>query len=63
MGEKKAIGKVMLCKNRLGWVDFANKIVLTMKNNESLVYEDQPLYLIELGVSKGAIEFIRFEDK
>ena len=56
----KPIGKIVLTKNRLGWNDNLNKITLTIKNPEALVYEGQNLTLINQASKEGKIIFIKF---
>lgn len=60
---KKAIGKVVLNSKMIGWVDNLNRIVLTIRNPEALVYEGQNLTLIKQACKQGKITFIKFEDK
>ena len=58
---KKAIGKVVLNSKMIGWVDNLNRIVLTIRNPEALVYEGQNLTLINQACREGKIELIKFK--
>lgn len=60
---RKPIGKIVLSKNRLGWTDNVNGIILTMRNKEAIIYEDHNLYLINQACTEGKITFIKFDDK
>lgn len=57
---KKPIGKIILSKKRIGWVDNLNNIILTVRNPEAFVYEGQNLTLINQACREGKIEFIKF---
>ena len=58
---KKPIGKIVLNERMIGWTDKINRIVLTMKNPEAIVYEGQNLSLINQACKEGRITFIRYE--
>ena len=57
---RKAIGKIILSDNMIGWFDNINKIRLTLKNKEAEVYEGQNLTLINQAIEEGKIKFIKF---
>lgn len=57
---RKAIGKVILSENMIGWFDNVNGIRLTLKNKEAEVYEGQNLTLINQAVKEGKIKFLKF---
>jgi hypothetical protein len=57
---RKAIGKIILSENMIGWFDNVNRIRLTLKNKEAEVYEGQNLTLINQAVKEGKIKFIKF---
>ena len=57
---KNPIGKVILSKNRIGWTDNLNGIVLTIRKPEALIYEGQNLTLINQACKEGKIMFIKF---
>ena len=57
---KKAIGKIILSENMIGWFDNVNGIRLTLKNKEAEVYEGQNLTLINQAVKEGKIKFLKF---
>lgn len=57
---RKAIGKVILSDNMIGWFDNVNMIRLTLKNKEAEVYEGQNLTLINQAVRDGKIKFIKY---
>jgi hypothetical protein len=54
------IGKIILNKKMIGWVDNINKIHLTIKNPEAFVYPGQNLTLIKQAEKQGKIIFIKF---
>ena len=58
---KKAIGKVILNKNMIGWTDNLNRIVLTILSPEATIYEGQNLTLINQACKQGKIELIKFK--
>lgn len=57
---KKAIGKIVLAENMIGWYDNVNKIRLTLKNREAEVYLGQNFTLINKGIREGKIKFIKY---
>lgn len=57
---RKAIGKIILSENMIGWFDNVNRIRLTLKNKEAEVYEGQNLTLINQAVKEGKIKFLKF---
>lgn len=56
----KAIGKVILNKKMIGWVDPINPIRLTIKNPEAIVYNNYNLTFIEKAEKEGKIIFIKY---
>lgn len=58
---RKAIGKIVLCKNMIGWFDNINMIRLTIKNPEAIIYEGQNLTLINEACKNNKIQFIKFD--
>ena len=56
----KAIGKVVLNKKTIGWVDPINSIRLTIKNPEAMIYSNYNLTFIEKAAKEGRIIFIKF---
>ena len=56
----KAIGKVILNKKTIGWVDPINSIRLTIKNPEAIIYSNYNLTFIEKAAKEGRIIFIKF---
>lgn len=57
---KQPIGKIILAKNRLGWTDNLNGIVLTIKKPEAFIYKGQNLTIINQACKEGKITFIKF---
>lgn len=57
---KKAIGKIVLAENMIGWYDNVNKIRLTLKNREAEIYPGQNFTLINKGIREGKIKFIKY---
>lgn len=60
---KKPIGKIVLGDRMIGWTDNLNRIILTIRNPEALIYEGQNLTLINQACKQGKIRFIKFDDK
>ena len=58
----KAIGKVILNKNMIGWTDKINRIVLTIKNPEAEVYQGFNMFFIEQAVKEGRITFVKYDE-
>jgi hypothetical protein len=54
------IGKIILNKKMIGWVDNVNRIHLTIKNPEAFIYPGQNLTLINQAVKQGKITLIIF---
>ena len=54
------IGKIILNKKMIGWVDNVNRIHLTIKNPEAFIYPGQNLTLIKQAVKQGKITLIMF---
>lgn len=57
---KKAIGKIILSEKMFGWFDNVNRIRLTIKKPEAIIYEGQNLTLINQAVKEGKIKFVKF---
>ena len=58
----KAIGKIVLNKDMIGWVDKVNRIILTVKNPEAEIYQGFNMFFIEKAVEEGRITFVKYDE-